>query len=349
MSSTGLKEKQWSVVSGQQFFFQPSIRRLYKQLRRDLSSDYFEIIPLEELRFELVRWFDSGCWFLDSWLLPFLKRENHAFCIHFRGIKLSMSAIHLCGYFESQVEATRLNQLTASVEKGFQEYGLPFQKNIFLSIPIVRFKNTFSLQHAPSFERWEECEFGELRMLEWVVTQGKDDYYHVPLSRFICHRGNLTQKFVPDENKPELLERRIREGYDVELDIWYHNDGYWLGHDEPQYEVSFEWLMKDAAAKYIHCKNGATFEHLLNRCGNEAYIANLFYHTNEDYALTSRGHVLVLPGKPLLTGSINMMPEMATQRRPDSEWKKTFALCSDSQSQGKASSVGGKEESVQQV
>jgi hypothetical protein len=281
--------------------------------------------------------------------MPALKKDNHSFITKFRGVKVSMSAIHLWGYFEDSQEATRMNKLVATLEKGCQEYGLTYQKNIFVSVPIVRFKNTSSLQHVPSFERWEECEFGELRMLEWTIRKGEQTYYTVPLNRFICHRGNLEKKFVPDENKPELLDRRISEGYGVELDVWFAKGAYWLGHDEPQYEVSFDWLMKHLGSKYIHCKNGETFEHLLSRCGKEGYAANLFYHTSEDYALTTRGHVIVHPGKPLLRGSVNMMPEMSVQRRPLSEWNKTFALCSDSLSVEKVLHGGGKAESVQRV
>jgi hypothetical protein len=336
MPSTGLKENQWVVNCVEQLFFQPSIRRLYNQLKRDFSPEYFEIVPLEELKFELVRWSEAGCWFLDSFLMPTLKKEAHSFVFRLRGVKVSMSAVHLCGYFEDVNEASRFHKLVATLEKGFQEYGLSYQKNIFLSIPIVRLKHTGSLQKVPSLEHWQECEFGEVRMLEWRIKKEDETFYTVPLNRFICHRGNLQQKFVPDENKPDLLEQRIREGYSVELDVWYQKEKYWLGHDEPQYEVEFEWLMKNLESKYIHCKNGETFAHLLSKCGRLGYNANVFYHTNEDYALTSRGHIIVLPGKSLLHGSVNMMPEMAAIRRPLSEWNKTFAFCSDSVSQGKA-------------
>ena len=349
MSSTGLKENQWSVSCLEQFYFQPSIRRLYKQLQRDASPEYFEILPLEDLKFELVRWTEPGCWCLDSFVMPALKKENHSFVLRFRGVKVSMTAVHLCGYFEDVNEGNRFQTLVGTLEKGLRDYGLTYQKNIFVSIPIVRFKNTFSRQRVPNLECWEECEFGELRMLEWAIKKEDQPFYSVSLNRFICHRGNLEQKFVPDENKPELLDRRISNGYSVELDVWFVKGGYWLGHDEPQYEVSFEWLMKDAAAKYIHCKNGETFEHLLSKCGRLGYNANLFYHTGEDYALTTRGHVIVHPGKPLLHGSVNMMPEMAVARRPQGEWNQTFAFCSDSLLQGKPLNAVAKEVLAQPV
>ena len=52
---------------------------------------------------------------------------------------------------------------------------------------------------------------------------------------------------------------------------------------------------------------------------------NIFYHTDEDLVLTTRGDVIVYPGQPVLDGWISMMPEMA----PTVKNSDACAICSD--------------------
>lgn len=331
MSSSGRKEeKEWALHLGLLRTYTPAIRRLYSALRRDLSPEYFELLPYETLQFELIKWIDSGCWFVDTHLRPLLTQSTHSFRFQIRGVKATMSALHLCLWFEDQREAARFHKVEAAVEGGCQSFGLEYQKLKFVSVPFVRFKSTFSHKHLPSLERWEECDFGTLQATTWQILFCGTLYYNNPLSHFICHRGNLSQKVLEDENKPDILDQRINEGYHIELDVWVKDDKYFLGHDRPETKIEWSWLMKHLSQKYIHCKDGATLEHMILRSGQEGFNPNLFYHTVEDYAITTRGSIIVLPGKKLLTGSINMMPELASEQRPLEERRKALAVCSDS-------------------
>ena len=57
----------------------------------------------------------------------------------------------------------------------------------------------------------------------------------------ISHRGNLNGK-TDDENKPKYIEQALNQGFDVEIDVWYIDNQFWLGHDKPQYKISEGFL-----------------------------------------------------------------------------------------------------------
>ena len=57
----------------------------------------------------------------------------------------------------------------------------------------------------------------------------------------ISHRGNINGPNPSMENKPEYVLDAKLKGYDVEIDVWWKEDGFYLGHDEPQYKVSREF------------------------------------------------------------------------------------------------------------
>ena len=50
----------------------------------------------------------------------------------------------------------------------------------------------------------------------------------------ISHRGNLDGPTPKEENRIEYIENALGEGYQVEVDVWWW-DGFYLGHDEPEY------------------------------------------------------------------------------------------------------------------
>ena len=42
----------------------------------------------------------------------------------------------------------------------------------------------------------------------------------------ISHRGNLTGPNPKKENHPDYILNALREGYEVEIDVWFENDKY---------------------------------------------------------------------------------------------------------------------------
>lgn len=134
----------------------------------------------------------------------------------------------------------------------------------------------------------------------------------------IAHRGN-TKGPKPDlENNPQYILDSINDGFNCEIDVWY-DDGFWLGHDEPQYKTNFEFLQKDKL--WVHCKNVEALALLQQHL-------NCFWHQNDDYTLTSKDYIWCYPGKqPSGSRCICVMPEIYNlEQSPFIGW---HGVCSD--------------------
>ena len=100
----------------------------------------------------------------------------------------------------------------------------------------------------------------------------------------ISHRGNINGP-TSKENSPSYIDEAIELGYDVEIDVWYHQEQYWLGHDKPQYKVDLQFLLNRAENLWCHAKNLKALENMLN---NKIHC---FWHHSDDYAVTSEGYI----------------------------------------------------------
>ena len=100
--------------------------------------------------------------------------------------------------------------------------------------------------------------------------------------KLISHRGNIRGTQPGLENTPEYIEDTLSKGYDVEIDVWYKN-GFYLGHDNPQYNINLNWLLERKDKLWIHCKNFKALTKLLNT------DLTIFYHEKEDYTIISNG------------------------------------------------------------
>jgi len=120
--------------------------------------------------------------------------------------------------------------------------------------------------------------------------------------RWILHRGNNNGP-MSIENNPEKILNLMKDGYEIEIDLWFRDNKFFLGHDYPLYEIEESYL--DNTDLWIHCKDAITLEYMNL---NKKHL-NYFYHTNEDYVLTSKGYIWCYVGKPALEGSVIVMPE----------------------------------------
>ena len=66
--------------------------------------------------------------------------------------------------------------------------------------------------------------------------------------KLIAHRGNTHGPDEGKENNPDYIDKCLSEGYDAEIDVRYDpiTTVFWLGHDEPQYKVSWKWMANRA-------------------------------------------------------------------------------------------------------
>lgn len=119
----------------------------------------------------------------------------------------------------------------------------------------------------------------------------------------ISHRGNTDGKRRELENSPTYIKRALHHGYDVEIDVWYL-DGWWLGHDEPQYKVDMNFL--EDSRFWIHCKNLQALTYL------QPTKLNYFWHEEDRYTLTSHGYIWAYPNQMAIAGgnTIAVMPEI---------------------------------------
>jgi hypothetical protein len=123
--------------------------------------------------------------------------------------------------------------------------------------------------------------------------------------KLIAHRGNLTGPNPLRENSIDYIEDAISEGFDVEIDLRVEGNECYLGHDDPQYFVTMEWLRKYKDVLWIHCKNCEALE----KMSSSVVEFNYFWHETDCYTITSKNIGWVYPGKQPYSNSIVVVPE----------------------------------------
>lgn len=102
----------------------------------------------------------------------------------------------------------------------------------------------------------------------------------------ISHRGNLNGPDTTIENRPEHI-LKVLQHYDVEIDAWFVDGKWFLGHDTPVYEVAFAFFRE---GMWVHCKNLEAIAQLANS------DINWFWHESDKIVLTNRKNLWCFPG-----------------------------------------------------
>jgi hypothetical protein len=136
----------------------------------------------------------------------------------------------------------------------------------------------------------------------------------------ISHRGNIDGKNEVRENSPFYIMESLSMGFDVEIDIWFVDNKLFLGHDEPQYEITFDWINEKSNKLWVHCKNIESFQYFNLFQKN----INYFWHQEDTLTFTSKGYVWVFPGKQPIKNSISVLPEIFND-----DISKCIGVCSD--------------------
>jgi hypothetical protein len=139
--------------------------------------------------------------------------------------------------------------------------------------------------------------------------------------KIIAHRGLLNGPDSNLENLPGQILLSLQAGYDCEVDVRLI-DGKWiLGHDNPDFEVPFEFL--EQTGLWIHAKNLEALDYL------STTTLNYFWHQNDDYVITSRGYIWAYPSKPLTTRSVMVLPEWEDNTLQNVIEVDCVGICSD--------------------
>ena len=70
--------------------------------------------------------------------------------------------------------------------------------------------------------------------------------------KIISHRGNISGPNPDKENHPDYISCALFKVFDVEIDVWFINNEFWLGHDAPKYKVHKDYLTLQLLRIYIH-------------------------------------------------------------------------------------------------
>jgi hypothetical protein len=136
----------------------------------------------------------------------------------------------------------------------------------------------------------------------------------------ISHRGNTNGCFESWENEPTYIDLAIKKGFDVEIDVWYKANIFFLGHNSPNYGVHFSFINERASKLWVHCKNIEAVVFLASFTND----INYFWHENDTLTLTSKKYIWGYPGKQPIKNSIAVKPELYNDNISES-----IGICSD--------------------
>ena len=137
---------------------------------------------------------------------------------------------------------------------------------------------------------------------------------------YISHRGNLDTKNPDTENSIEAIKSCLSIGLYVEIDVWYVKGNFFLGHDYPKVQVDCGFLENDKL--WCHAKNE---EAILRMIQNKKI--HCFWHSTDDYTITSKGFLWAYPGKTINENTICVLPEL--YHYSDNDLSNCLGICSD--------------------
>ena len=113
---------------------------------------------------------------------------------------------------------------------------------------------------------------------------------------FISHRGNINGANPTKENNPQYIEKALQKNFEVEVDVRFLNNSFYLGHDNPKYKVSNSFIRQKKL--WLHAKNIEALYEL------QKLKVHCFWHENDAVTLTNKGFIWTYPGKQLTLNSI---------------------------------------------
>ena len=128
----------------------------------------------------------------------------------------------------------------------------------------------------------------------------------------IAHRGQLNGPSSDQANCPNHLSKVIELYTDLllEIDLWIDSNGYTLGHDYPQYPVTYSFLEHISPRAIFHIKNIQTCNHeAISFLSQITSSFHFFSHEDDAFTLTSHGWIWSHPKNGITSNTIAVMPE----------------------------------------
>lgn len=135
--------------------------------------------------------------------------------------------------------------------------------------------------------------------------------------KLISHRGNLNGAKPILENSPNYISEALSKGFNVEIDVWYINNKWYLGHDEPIYLIDSHYLLNTNLWCHAKNLNALNYMKILS-------VPNFFWHESDKYTLTSSGFIWTYPNQDVTENSIVVLIDDSTVVNPN-----IYGVCSD--------------------
>lgn len=135
--------------------------------------------------------------------------------------------------------------------------------------------------------------------------------------KLISHRGNLYGPNQATENSPQVVIQALHQGFEVEIDVWYVDDEWFLGHDSPQYPIGLPFLQQKGL--WCHAKNLCALTGMLYHP-----FIHCFWHQTDYVTLTNRGIPWCFPGFSMEKGISVLHSRNATIPR-----ERILGICTD--------------------
>ena len=135
--------------------------------------------------------------------------------------------------------------------------------------------------------------------------------------KIISHRGNLKGPDPLKENSVTAIINALNLNFDVEIDVWYKKNSWYLGHDKPIHKIDERFL--ESKKLWCHAKNLEALDLMLKN-----KKIHSFWHQNDDFTITSRGYIWTYPDKNTTHNSVIVL-----KNKKDRLPKKCFGICTD--------------------
>lgn len=145
--------------------------------------------------------------------------------------------------------------------------------------------------------------------------------------KLISHRGNIDNVLPHRENTHEYIQEAIDAGYDVEIDVRCMSDNrLYLGHDNPDHEVTLQWLRDRKDRLWVHTKNFDALSYLIDT------DLRIFYHQHEDHTIIHNCN-LIWSHRLVEANQKSIIPLISLEDVKESgdEWMEqdVYGICSD--------------------
>ena len=271
----------------------------------------------------------------DGAFLEPLVKQLTGIRLLFRGLLVTPTGIALRGFPTTHQGLQKLMGVRNRLRETFGAAGIPFEPpymNDICHATLFRWTSTPSQGMIDYIQKgidlWSECILAEVTPYKWSFGHGSLRMFSQEINELttfwtpekIAHRGLISGPNHEAENSMTTVTEWCRQGRSSEIDIWWHCEAFWIGHDEPRERISPEFLHSEYL--WIHAKNADAFYQLQKLSNEKGWGLRIFYHTDEDYALTTTGDTIILPGLADVEGWTYMMPEAAYVSNPT-----TSAVC----------------------